>query len=537
MTFNLGGDGRVLLHPGDNLVETDLGVLGDFEGIPLEEGNILEEGVDFSGLALDVRFLTDVDGVADNLLAVNILDDLLVDILDSRDRLAAEVEGEADVGAEEGTRSALAGVEGLVAHRSILDIRNDADDLAECNREGDADTAGGGAVVNLHITGVDVRDNVLVDAEENVTVEVGERLLVEIVEGVAGLHARVAETETGEIVEPLTGVDIDGVACAAVGVHAVDIFLAVIAEVQTTACSGEPVILDVLTFLAESGEACRNGESYCKESLEFHIFTVLLIIRLEMADDAEGEGRTQVERETGVTFAAFMVELGRTEAVELVGECFTAEVGEDAEAFAEVVLADTAETETEDIVRIGDVTALPRVTGIGQVEGTAVAETGVALQAERAVKFGKGADIEDEVGECRNTLKSVRIETASVGLSGVRGCCILAESNLDAGTEDLGEVVTEGDGRLRIEQVHGLAVLKIGEVVLVDREEDTALDREAQLPGVVRRVLRKKCRCPDEQGSTACDKFLHKCYNFYLIIRGFRSRSDSLGKPQQGSPP
>ena len=536
MTFNLGGDGRIFLHPGDDLVEADLGVLGDFEGIPLEEGNILEEGVDFSGLALDVRFLTDVDGIADNLLAVNILDDLLVDILDSRDRLAAEVEGEAYVGAEEGTRSALAGVEGLVAHSSILDIRNDADNLTECDRESDTDTAGGGAVVNLHITGVDVRDDVLVDAEENVTVEVGEGLLVEIIEGVAGLHARVTETETGEIVEPFTGIDIDGVACAAVGVHAVDILLAVIAEVQTTACSGEPVVLDVLTFLAESGEACRNGESYCKESLEFHIFTVLLIIRLEMADDAKGEGSTQVERETGVTFAAFMVELGRTEAVELVGKGFTAEIGKDAEAVAEVVLADTTETKTEDIVRVGDILLLPRVMGVCQVEGTAIAEAGIALQAERAVKLGEGADIEDEVGECRDALKTVRIETAAA-LPGIGCSCILAESNLDAGTEGLGEVITDGDGRLRIEQVHGLAVLKIGEVVLVDREEDTALDREAQLPGVVRRVLRKKCRCPDEQGSTACDKFLHKCYNFYFIIRGFRSRSDSLGKPQQGSPP
>ena len=285
MAFDDDLDVFVLLEPGGDIVEDRDGLFRELVGVEVEEDDALVERlVDLDFLLLDVAYIYGVDllfgdddGVADVLDGLDRGDDRHRDVLG----LLAEVEAEAEGGAQVHAREAVAVGEGGVAERRGLEVRDDGDLLGDVDRKGDTGTAGDRTLVDLQITGVDVRDEPLERAEERVGVDIVERVLAEVGVDVAGCEALVTGTETGPVVEPLAEIDVHGEAGAVAGVVPGDELAAVEAEVHAAADTGEPVVILLdgrnrrRRILGESRETGTQRNGQCNDFVEFHMLTLL----------------------------------------------------------------------------------------------------------------------------------------------------------------------------------------------------------------------------------------------------------------------
>lgn len=525
MTFDHGGDVIVLLEPLGGVVEDVLRFLRELVGVEVEEDGVEEGVIDLALLGLDV---VDVDGVD-----LGLGDDHgVADVLDGRfgrndDRdvlgLLAEVDTQAEGGAEVHAREAAAVGPKGVAEDGALHVRDDGDVLGDVDRKRDTRTAAGGALVHLDITGVDIRNQPLEGAEEHVTVDIGVRILAEIGVDVARGEALVTETETGPVVEPLAEIDIHGKAAAVPGVVALNILAAIVAEVETAADAGEPVVvsLDGFGVLAEGGEAGAQRDGQCDDSVEFHIVVNFMIFLAEVVDDAEGDKAPEVEREAGVTLIGIEILGVRHQAVVIVRIGLSSQVGEDAQAVLEVVFGDEAEPEGDDVVALVDILPgmetlvirmLPLVRGernLIESEGMATAETEIEFRAEGGPGVIEIVHLQDGVHEIVDALEGVRIETVPCSLFRIAGAHVLRITHICAQAESLGEIIGEADGSLGGDQLVREAEILVREGVFIDGQHGTALDGDAELPGRVVAVLgKKRCR-PEEEGCAKREKLLH----------------------------
>ena len=501
VAVDLGSDLRVLVHPFDDAVETELGFLGDLEGVELEEGRVAEEFVDFVRLGVHIR-TGHVDGVMHGVRLVDVLDGLAVHVDGLRLELAAEVEGEADGSAEVGGRADAAALgafagDGCVREDGVAQVRDDADHLAEVDREHDTETAGGSTLVNLHITGVHVRDEAAVHTDEDVAVDVHQFLLGKVDVLVAGGEALPAHAETGNVIEPLADVDVSSITCADVGILTVDELLTVPADVDTAADAGEPVVLDILSLLGESRQTGRQGEHRDNESLDFHILGSFRFRLFEVIDDTEGELADEVERETGVALVAALVAVRRPDAVVPVAISLEAEVGEEAEAGLEVNLCD--ETGAETGHEVGIVRVLERVVRVGESKGLGRADTGIETRSEGPVGLSQSVHVQEGIGEAVDALVGERPDILAASLHDVGTAGVLGVTAREPDTEGAGEIIADGCCALELDEVLEHAVVGVTENVVADRDRCAALDGDVPPSSVIKGRLGKKGGHPREE--------------------------------------
>ena len=186
------------------------------------------------------------------------------------------------------------------------------------------------------------------------------------------------------------------------GVGTADPLLAIIGDVETTAYTGEPGIADFF-ILGEEAYGSHHRQGDCQNSLEFHNDIVFFRF-LEMINNTEGCIGAEVQRETGITLAAAVVILARTDAVEVIDIGFCVHVDEEAEVRADVILEHGAETEAESQVLLFrgvhrvdalSVKGVPFATG--HVPGVTQTQSGVEFGRERTVFFREAHDIQDGI--------------------------------------------------------------------------------------------------------------------------------------------
>ena len=145
---------------------------------------------------------------------------------------------------------------------------------------------------------------------------------------------------------------------------------------------------------------------------------------------------------------------------------------------------------------------LPGMVGVREVEGEGPADTRIDARPESRCLAAQPAEVQHGIHEQVGMLERIGVEAAASGLPRIGRTGIIAEGQLGAEGEGLGEVVAQPQCALESEQVSRLAVLPVGERIFVNVEGRGPLDCEGHAVGMAGDRLRRGHKRPRQKQGT-----------------------------------